>query len=502
MQPTSSTAESAFRLGKRAVSYGRISDDDGGSGVVKVADQLSQNRDVATERDLDLVEECSDNDISALKDAPTLEGTIRPGFRRVVHLVSTGQVDHIIVWQSSRLVRNRGQRAALIDLCGRMKVQIIAVKGQDFNLVSASGRGLAGMLGEFDTMESEVKSERITEAALRRAKAGRPSAYLGYGWTQIGQGRTATWEVNEAEAEVVREIVRRICAGDGTKMIARDLEARGVPSGRGAGWAHTAVRKIALRPSNASLRLHHRGREDEQVFPGCWPALISVEQWEKVVAVLENPARTAFRSESSPRPGARKHLLSFGIAKCGVCLGPMRAADRNGRRNKQKSKLYVCLHEHVGRDRAKLDAHVCLIVGLRLSKPDAIAWALPSENSARAAAERLAELRLRLSKASDRWSDGRMDDEQYDRIVARLRPQIAEAENEYRMHDSSGIDMDTLAKVVGPQAMKNLLELPLAQKTRLLQSLGVEVFVDRTPKGPTFRPEFVRVTARGQVLHG
>jgi site-specific DNA recombinase len=43
-------------------------------------------------------------------------------------------------------------------------------------------------MGVFDTMESEVKAERVAASAVQRAQAGRPSGVLGYGWIVEGSG--------------------------------------------------------------------------------------------------------------------------------------------------------------------------------------------------------------------------------------------------------------------------------------------------------------------------
>jgi len=39
---------------------------------------------------------------------------------------------------------------------------------------TAYGRGMAGLLGEFDTTETEVKAERQQLAAMKRAEKGKP----------------------------------------------------------------------------------------------------------------------------------------------------------------------------------------------------------------------------------------------------------------------------------------------------------------------------------------
>lgn len=61
------------------------------------------------------------------------------------------------------------------------RVGVALVKGSDLDLTSVAGRVYAGVLGECDTAESEIKAERVARAAqqcvalaLLKDLAGRP----------------------------------------------------------------------------------------------------------------------------------------------------------------------------------------------------------------------------------------------------------------------------------------------------------------------------------------
>jgi DNA invertase Pin-like site-specific DNA recombinase len=49
-------------------------------------------------------------------------------------------------------------------------------------MTSAAGRMMAGILGEFDRAESEIKGERVARAALQRAHEGKANGAVLYGW--------------------------------------------------------------------------------------------------------------------------------------------------------------------------------------------------------------------------------------------------------------------------------------------------------------------------------
>lgn len=142
----------------------------------------------------------------------------------------------------------------------------MAAKGPSLDLSTAYGRGLAGLLGEFDTMESEVKSERVQRAAKQRADEGRRNGALPFGW-RVEDGQDVT---DEAEAVIVNEIVDRLLAGESQKAIVADLNARSVPSPQGKVWRPSSVRKVALRDSNAARRVHHGRSSARRRGPRWW----------------------------------------------------------------------------------------------------------------------------------------------------------------------------------------------------------------------------------------
>ena len=62
-----------------------------------------------------------------------------------------------------------------------------------------------------------------------------------------GPGGTGERKIDEAEAEVVREIFRRFAAGEGPRAIARALNERGVPGPHGRPWGDTTIRGHAKK---------------------------------------------------------------------------------------------------------------------------------------------------------------------------------------------------------------------------------------------------------------
>lgn len=468
---------------ERVALYARISQDATGK-AVGVNDQLEHARTFAAARGYTVVAEHSDNDLSAFR------GIERPGYQKVLQLARAHKIDRVIVFHLTRMTRNRRERAEFIDAFHNCHVNVSEAQGGDYDLSTAAGRTWVDIQGALATWESEIKSERVTAAAARRAEAGRPSGSLGYGWVKHGTGASATWTEHPHEAAVVREIVDRLIAGESLRGITESLNARGEPAPKSPTWGKTSVKKLALRDSNIAVRVHRRGQPGpEQKFDGCWPPLVDRTKHEKVVALLSNPGR---QTNGTKRPGARRHLLSWGIGECGVCGDKLRAVTRRDRRSRPLA-LYICDSPRgcVGRSEPAVDDLVKRVVIGRMSKPDALDFLHGDDDEAQRLTNRAEELSRRLSDAADDYAEGSITREQLRRITERIRPEL-DVIAQRREESLVSVDVDTLQQLAGPEAEHRWDRMSVAQRRAVLESLGLRVVIDRTRPGPGFDPKSVR----------
>ena len=235
------------------------------------------------------------------------------------------------------------------------------------------------------------------------------------------------------------------------------------------------VRALVLRERNAGLRVH-RG---EVVGDGTWEPILDRGQWEQLRAVLSDPAR---RTSTGT---AAKHLLS-GIARCGVCGATLRVALN------RRVPSYRCSERGcVIRRQEDLDDLVNGVIVERLARPDAAGLFTTSDTTdQRAALAEAEQLRGRLDHAADDYADGKIDGRQLERITARLRPQLAQAEKRMRTVDSAPL-LDGLA---GTPAVRDVWEqLPLSRR-RAVVALLLDIRVHRTRQGArTFDPAAVEL---------
>lgn len=472
----------------RAAIYARISQDDRKT-EKGVGRQVEDAEQLATLRGFEVVGTYTENDISAFK--------VRPEYERLMADAAAGRFDVIVVYSTSRLWRNRTQRGAAIDTLGRQGIRIEAVSGPSLDLASATGRYLADVIAGGDTRESEEKGERVARAAKQRAHEGRANGPVSYGWRRVyehdDRGQVVGFhDVEDPEqAEVVRDIVRRVLAGEGLRAIARHLEASRIPTPAGGStWRHTTVRKLVVRPSNIAKRIHH----GKVIGDAEWPAIVEEADHHRAVAVLEQG--TAGRRASPFPDPERRWMLTYGVGSCGVCGAVLRAQTKRSKRKRTEDviyRLYVCDERGcVGRSVDDVDGLVGAVVVARLSRSDA-AEAFSPALDGDAATARAAELRARLNGAADQYAEGLIDAEQLQRITGRLRPQIEGAESEAQ-RAAIPIEVPELDELRQAEtAAAGWEEMGVDRRRAVLEVLGMTVAIMPTRQGPGFRPQDVHI---------
>jgi len=426
-----------------------------------------------------------DNDVSAFS------GAHRPDYERMMKAAQEGHFGRIIVWQTSRLWRNRVERAKAIEALGDRGFVITSVKGPELDLGTSYGRMFAGIAGEFDTGESDVKSERQRRSIMQRAHKGRPGAVIPYGWRRVYEtdpnGKITGYHdvENPEEANVVREIVRRLLSGESMRAVIDDLNARKVGSPRrheGVEWSYAGLKFVVLRPTN----IGHAVYRGEVVNTSAeWPAILDEDDYARVVALLKNPDRRQHRD------GARHHLLTFGIGECGVCGGQL-SRRTSPTHTGGRHALYRCNKGCVSRSQEHVDALVSAVVIEWLSQPAAATAFDRDDDDAQAARERAEGIRARLDNAADQYAEGAIDGAQLARITARLKPELDAAEADARQRRVLALP-DDVEELRGPRSAAYWHAMTVNQKRTILEAIGLRVLImPRTKSGVGFEPESVR----------
>ncbi len=143
-----------------------------------------------------------------------------------------------------------------------------------------------------------------------------------FGYTRDGQ-------LVPEEAEHVRWMAGEIVSGRSLQGVARDLNARGVPTTTGKAWQHQTIKGLLTNPKAAGLvKLN-----GDIIGEGNWKPLLDRDTWETVRAII---------AVNGGRAPALRVALLPGLLFCGKCDAPMGTGSRIGRRGKVV-RTYRCL---------------------------------------------------------------------------------------------------------------------------------------------------------------
>jgi DNA invertase Pin-like site-specific DNA recombinase len=297
----------------RVILYGRLSRVIGGGLSENIDIQLEEGRAYAAEEGWQVVAELSDNDISASKYSKKP----RLGYQQALELIRANRADGIVITEMSRLYRRLEELLELIHMAEYTDLRAIATTdGSGYDLSTGEGIHNAVSAVNNAVLESRRLSDRVRRKKKAHARQGRfNGGRRPYGYEADGV------TVREHEAEIIREVVRRILNGEALWTIVIDLNQRGILTSTGKAWHPATVREMLKSKRLLGIRTHH-GVE----YPAEWPAVVTAEDWDQVQLILQ--ANRERRRASNPNP--RKYLLT-GWVECGICHQSMIGSNHQER---------------------------------------------------------------------------------------------------------------------------------------------------------------------------
>lgn len=451
----------------RAAIYLRISQDRTGQ-ELGVDRQWEDNFALLTRRGDTLVGKYVDN------DTPAKGVGKRDEYARLIAAVQRGEVDRIYVWSQSRLWRNRIERGQGFEILKAARISLVQVKGPEVDMTDATGRMIAGIIGEFDTAENEIKAERQVREALQRADKGLPPG----GRRAFGYDGAA---IVEAEAAAVKKAYADFLAGTTLSKIARDISAAGHSTTVGGQWTINGVRIMLLNPRYAG----HRTYRGVIHGPGAWPALVDETIFEAVRVMLTDPDRNVSRSNALT-------WLGTGLYRCGRCPDETVICTYRGIKARgTQRRVYRCPKCYKTRVADPIDQYVELVMVDLLRSPGLAARLTPTKVGAPTAelATEAAALRIRLNALADNLDLSEV-------VLARrekaIRERLGEIERELA-EAGKGSAASSLLGVADPgQAWLDLDDL--ARRQAVVRDL---VTIRLLPTGPgrrAFDPASVDIT--------
>jgi site-specific DNA recombinase len=356
-----------------------------------VASQLAGLRELAAERGLIAVEElvvCDEGFSGATLTRPALE--------RLRDRAAEGAFEVLLCYAPDRLARRYAYQVLLLEELTRAGVEVIFARGGE-----RSGSPEDELLRQFQGMIAEYERAQIRERTrrgkLHRARtdhqavmAGAPYGYRFVKKTDLTEGY---WEIDETEAEVVREIFRRYTEEQvAIAELARWLTDQGIPTRTGKSvWDRSTVwgmlrnpayrgqaaygkTKVADRHGKPTRTTRARGerrgrrqiRLDEPIEQWTFipvPPLVTDEQFELAQERLGRNAHFAKRNTKKP-------TLLQGILVCRECGY---ACYRTSTRTTNKRIYY---YRCIGSDNYRhIGGRVCHSRPIRADELDQLVWA-------------------------------------------------------------------------------------------------------------------------------
>ena len=159
-----------------------------------------------------------DNGISGTKED-------RPGFQLMMADARKGNIDIIITKSITRLARNTVILLSTIRELKSLGVDVV-FDNDHVSLNSVQGELLISLLAAHAEEQSRSASDNVRWRVKRDFESGRPTFFRIYGYRWVN----GTLEVVPEEAKIIRRIFSEYLDGKGTTVIAKRLNADGVPS--------------------------------------------------------------------------------------------------------------------------------------------------------------------------------------------------------------------------------------------------------------------------------
>ena len=258
-----------------------------------------------------------------------ITGTIplakRPHGGRLLEHARDGRFGAVLFYRVSRLGR---RLTVALDAYAQLDAAGVVVKSgtEPIDTSTPIARFIFQMLRSFAELDRETIIDNTTQGKARGARNGRWYGVVPTGYT-VADGKLVP--NNEdivpglTEADLVRDIFRRIAEGESSVKVAAYVSALGIGrfkryakhDGRtvlvpgGAGWPAKRVSELIRNPTYKGTHVYN-GRDGDVARDV--PALVSDDLWERASAQLTRNMKVAKRN-------ARHDYMLRSLIRCGSC---------------------------------------------------------------------------------------------------------------------------------------------------------------------------------------
>lgn len=265
-----------------------------------IEQQLTECRRYAEDNNLTIVAAYEDRAISGRTDK-------RPGFQKMLRAAERGEFEVLLAYKSNRIARNMQSALTYEKRLNDAGVRIVYCK-EAFD-DNATGRFMLRMMMNMNQFYSENMSEDIKRGMHDSASKGLIVGKIPLGYRRSEDNR---YQIDEAEAALVREIFRRYLRDEPLADICRDLNARGLKTKLGKPFTRNSFHHILTNEKYTGSYTFGDIRLTDAI-----PAIIEKGVYQMAQRKLQDEKVVRKRHR-----GNNDYLLT-GKLFCGHCLAPM-----------------------------------------------------------------------------------------------------------------------------------------------------------------------------------
>ncbi len=181
--------------------------------------------------------------------------TNRPEFQKMLEDMKQGPFQYLVCYRLDRLGRNLADLALLIEKLNREHTEFVSIK-EHFDTTTPMGKAMVYFSGVLAQMEREQIGERVRDNMFLLARSGRwlgGSTPLGFHVKEKFYGeekiRKAFYlEVEEKEAEILRQIFREFLNSHSFTKTAQKLTEKKIFTRRGRAYTPETIGEILENP--------------------------------------------------------------------------------------------------------------------------------------------------------------------------------------------------------------------------------------------------------------
>lgn len=220
----------------RSAIYARVSTEDQAKEGFSLEAQLEKLRAYCNARGWGVAGEYVDDGYSGRDER-------RPAYRRMME--ERDRWDNVLVMRMDRIHRNSRNFMEMMERLRAWGKEFTSMQ-ESLDTATAMGRFVMDIIQRIAQLESEQIAERVYTGMSQKAKSGQGSlgspAPFGYRYVE------GALQIEDGEAEIVRNVFTRHLQGEPMTWIADDLNVRGFTTRKSADWSVWSIRYLLQNP--------------------------------------------------------------------------------------------------------------------------------------------------------------------------------------------------------------------------------------------------------------